>query len=140
MKKGLVAGIAFMALVFALGRAHALDGSKRVVCGTNEANEILCTNYEGMDHGKWERLPGSMKQVIIRSGHLWGVNTKGEIYYAPYITSASWVRLSGFAKEISAGDGLLCIVNNNDEVWCADRGITGPTPEWKKAPDGAKLK
>jgi len=140
MKHFLLAIVALLAIGFAaLERVQALDGSRRVVCGTNERNEIWCTNYEGMEHGGWERLPGSLKQVLVRDGRLWGVNASGEIYYADDFRNSNWVRLDGSAKEISEGHGLLCIVNNKDEVWCADKGITTPHPEWRKAPDGASL-
>jgi hypothetical protein len=89
-----------------------LLGSRRVVCGTNESNEIWCTNYEGMEHGKWERLPGSAKQVLVRDGQLWAVNPDGGIWYAADFRTPQWVRLDGTAKEISEGHGLLCVVNN----------------------------
>ena len=40
MKKVLLGIIGLLVIGFALERAQALDGSRRVVCGTNESNEI----------------------------------------------------------------------------------------------------
>ena len=41
---------------------------------------------------------------------------------------------------MTEGHGVLCHVNDKDEIWCAEKGITTPQPEWHKAPDGARLK
>ena len=140
MKIYLVAIICLLAIGITLIWAQALDGSRRIVCGTNERDEIYCTNYDGMEHGRWQRLPGTLKQVLVRDGQLWGVKSNGEIWYAADFRNPNWIRLQGFGKEISEGHGLLCIVNDRDEVWCADKGINTPRPEWRKAPDGARLK
>ncbi len=120
--------------------ASAFEPGERILCGTNESNEIYCSSYRGMEHGHWERLPGSLKQVIIRDSQLWGVNGNGEIFYAADFRNPVWVHLQGRAKEISEGHGVLCHVNNYDQIWCADHGITSPQPEWHRAPDGARLK
>ena len=140
MKTGIAAVIGLMALGLILQRAQAIDGSQRIICGANDRNEIWCTTYQGMEHGKWERLPGSLKQVVVRGGHLWGINAAGEIYYAADFRNTNWVHLEGSAKEISEGNGVLCVSSKTDEIWCADQGITTPHPQWKRAPDDAKLK
>jgi hypothetical protein len=140
MKKLMVVIVGLLGLGFVLKRAQGLDGSQRIVCGTNSQNEIWCTSYAGMEHGRWERLHGSLKQVLVRGGQLWGVAADGRIFYSPDFRNPSWVQLHGSAKEISEGHGLLCIVDNKDEVYCADKGITTPEPDWKKAPAGAQLK
>jgi hypothetical protein len=119
---------------------RAVDPSSKIICGTNEENEIWCTNVHEMEQGKWERLPGELKQVIVRGGRLWGVNKNNEIYYAADIRNPHWVRLAGEAKEISEGGGVLCGVNLKDEVFCAEKGIDSPRPEWHIAPHHASLK
>jgi hypothetical protein len=122
--------------------AQGADGAhERILCGTNDANEIWCASYNGLEHGHWERITGELKQVIVRDGHLWGVNSIGEIWYGEDIHHhENWVHLQGKAKEISEGHGVLCHVNDKDEIWCADKGITTEHPEWHKAPAGARLK
>jgi hypothetical protein len=140
MKNSLLAIIGLLGMALVIQRAQGLDFSQRIVCGTNEQNEIWCTNYVGMEHGRWERVPGSLKQVLVRDGHIWGVSPDGKIWYVPDLRSPKWMQLRGYGKEISEGHGLLCVVNEKDEVWCADRGINTPDPNWKKAPDGARLK
>jgi hypothetical protein len=140
MKNVLNSLFVFLSLGILSSSVNAFQRSERIVCGTNEKNEIWCTSYNGMEHGKWERVPGSLKQVIVRDGQLWGVNAQDEIYYANDITNPQWVHLQGRGKEITEGHGVLCIVNDRDEIWCADKGITTPQPEWRKAPDGARLK
>jgi hypothetical protein len=129
-----------LALCAAVPAAHAFEPGERILCGTNDNDEIYCASYRGMEHGRWERLPGSLKQVIVRDGQLWGVNRAGEMYYAADFRNPQWIRLQGRAKEISEGHGVLCHVNDRDEIWCADRGITTPQPEWHRAPDGARLR
>jgi hypothetical protein len=139
MKNWVATGIfGLLTMGFAIERAQAAD--ERVVCGTNEANEIWCTTYNAMEQGKWERLPGAATQVLVRSGHIWAVNAKGHLYYAADYRNPHWIELRGDAKEISEGNGLLCVVNTKDTIYCADKGITTPNPDWKKAPDRAALK
>jgi hypothetical protein len=122
--------------------AQGWGGNDRFLCGVNERDEIWCTSYQGMEHGRWERIPGSLKQVVIHSGHLWGVNRNGDIYYADDFRGdqTHWVHQDGKAKEISEGHGVVCIVNDQDQIYCADQGINGPRPQWHRAPDGANLK
>ena len=127
-------------VVALLGAATSQAWAGKIICGTNEANDIYCSSWQGMEHGRWEKLPGKLKQVVVRDDHLWGVGPNGEIFYADNFRSPQWVHLQGKAKEISEGHGVLCHVNDKDEIWCADKGITTPNPEWKKAPDGARLK
>jgi Tectonin domain len=119
---------------------HAFQGSGRIVCGTNDSNDIYCTTYEGLEHGKWEQLPGHLKQVIVRDQHLWGVNAQGDIYYAADIRNPQWIQLQGHATEVTEGHGVLCVVNERSAVYCADKGITTPTPQWRMAPDNSRLK
>jgi hypothetical protein len=119
---------------------YAISGSDRIVCGTNDQNEIWCTTSWAMGQGRWERVRGVLKQVVVRDGQLWGVNPNGDIFYSADIKNPQWIHLQGKAKEITEGHGVLCHVNDKDEIWCADKGITTPQPEWHKAPDGARLK
>ena len=119
---------------------YAISGTDRIVCGTNEVNEIWCTTSWALGQGRWEHVPGTLKQVIVRDGQLWGVDPGGNIYYSPDISNPQWIRQNGNAKEISEGHGVLCHVNQADQIWCADHGITTPQPQWHKAPDGARLK
>jgi hypothetical protein len=123
-------------------RAQGFGPEERFVCGVNERDEIFCTSYRGMEHGRWEKIPGSLRQVVIRQGHLWGVNRGGEIFYSDDFRAGDthWIRLEGRAKEISEGHGVLCHVNDKDQVYCADEGIDTPHPRWHRAPDGANLK
>lgn len=120
--------------------AHAFDRDDGpVICGTAADDSIWCTSVRGMEHGHWERIPGALKQVIVRERQLWGVNREGEIWYAADFRNPNWVRLEGRAKEISEGHGVLCVVNDRDEIYCATAGITGPHPEWHRSPNGSKL-
>lgn len=123
-------------------RAQGFGGGDRFVCGVNERDEIWCTSYRGLETGHWERVPGSLKQVVVRQGHLWGVNHNGDIFYADDFRAGDthWVHLDGKAKEISEGGGVICIVNDQDQIYCADEGITSPHPRWHHAPAGANLK
>jgi hypothetical protein len=123
-------------------RAQGFGGNDRFVCGVNERDEIWCTSYQGLEHGRWEKIPGSLKQVVVRQGHLWGVNHNDDIYYADDFRAdpGRWVHLDGKAKEISEGHGVICIVNEQDQIYCADQGINTPRPQWHHAPDGANLK
>jgi hypothetical protein len=139
--RNLLASLSLILTIVLLGSSvHAFQGSGRVVCGTNDSNEIWCTTYDGLEHGKWEHLPGSLKQVIVRDGQLWGVNAQGDIFYAADIRNPNWVHLQGRAIEITEGHGVLCAANERSDIWCADKGITTPTPQWRKAPDNARLK
>jgi hypothetical protein len=138
----------FLAALFAFPHSHVLAQSfgpnDRFVCGTNEHDEIWCTSYpRGVETGHWERIPGSLKQVVVGDGgHLWGVNRNGDIYYSDDFRSgaAHWVHLDGTAKEVSEGHGLVCIVNDKDKIWCADEGINTAHPRWRVSPAGANLK
>jgi hypothetical protein len=124
-------------------RAQAFGPNDRFVCGTNERDEIWCASYKGLETGHWEKIPGSLKQVVVGDGgHLWGVNRMGLIYYADDVRTGSdrWVHLEGQAKEISEGHGVVCIVNDKDQIWCADEGINTPHPRWHLAPAHANLK
>jgi Tectonin domain len=134
----------FLVLILFVGlfgySVRAFQASGRIVCGTNDSNEIWCTSFAGLEHGKWEHVPGSLKQVIVRDGQLWGVNARGEIYYAADLGNPQWVHLKGQAMEITEGHGVLCVTNERNDIWCADKGITTPNPDWRKAPDNARLK
>jgi hypothetical protein len=123
-------------------RAQGWGANDRFLCGVNERNEIWCTSYQGMEHGRWERIPGSLKQVVVRQGHLWGVNSNDDIYYADDFRSdpGRWIHPEGKGKEIAEGHGVICIVNEQDQIWCADQGINTAHPQWHRAPDGANLK
>jgi hypothetical protein len=123
-------------------RAQGFGPDERFVCGVNERDEIFCTSYRGMENGRWERIPGSLRQVVIREGHLWGVNRNGEMFYSDDFRAGDthWIRLEGRAKEISVGHGVLCHVNDKDQIYCADEGIYTSHPRWHRAPDGANLK
>jgi Tectonin domain len=123
-------------------RAQGWGANDRFLCGVNERNEIWCTSYQGMEHGRWERIPGSLKQVVVRQGHLWGVNSNDDIYYADDFRSdpGRWIHQEGKGKEIAEGHGVICIVNEQDQIWCADQGINTAHPQWHRAPDGANLK
>jgi Tectonin domain len=123
-------------------RAQGFGPNDRFVCGANERDEIWCTSYRGLETGHWEKIPGSLKQVVIREGHLWGVNRNGDIYYSDDFRAGDthWIHLDGRAKEISEGHGVICIVNDQDQIYCADEGVTTPHPRWRRAPDGANLK
>jgi hypothetical protein len=118
---------------------NAFQPSDKIVCGTDEKDGIWCTSY-GKELGKWVRIPGFLKQVVVRDGQLWGVSSQGDIYYAADINNPQWVLLQGHAKELSEGHGVLCIVDDQDQVWCADKGITTRKPEWAKATGGVTLK
>jgi len=132
-----------LAIVLTMGllwsSVHAFQSTDRIICGTDEGNGIWCTSYTGMEHGSWARLPGILKQVVVRDGHMWGINTQYEIYYAADINNPKWTRIHGKAKEITEGHGVLCTVNDTDQVWCADQGITTPDPQWHQAPNHARL-
>lgn len=123
-------------------RAQGFGPADRFVCGVNERDEIYCTSYRGMETGRWEKIPGSLKQVVIREGHLWGVNRNEDIFYADDFRAGDthWIHLDGKAKEISEGHGVICIVNDADQIYCADEGINTPRPHWHRAPAGANLK
>ena len=123
-------------------RAQGFGSNERFVCGVNERDEIWCTSYHGMETGHWEKVPGSLKQVVVHEGHLWGVNRNGDIYYSDDFRAGDvhWVHMDGRAKEISEGHGVICIVNDTDQIYCADEGINTAHPRWRRAPDGAKLK
>jgi hypothetical protein len=149
MSKRLAITLAIVALLAAVFmfprtsvRAQGWGPNDHFFCGVNERDEIYCTSYMGMEHGRWERLPGNLRQVVIRDGHLWGVNRNGDIYYAEDFRAdqTHWVHLDGKAKEISEGHGVICIVNDQDQIYCADQGINSPRPQWHRAPDGANLK
>jgi len=137
-------GVAILFFTLLIGivwsSVRAFEGTDRIVCGTNEQNEIWCTSYQGLEHGQWVRLPGSLKQVIVRDGQLWGVNLQGEIYYASDVRNPQWIKIQGRAKEITEGHGVLCTVNDVDEIWCADKGINTPQPAWHMAPRRDRLK
>ena len=139
--KNTVLGIVTLLSVgLGLELGKAWDSPHRIICGTNAGNEIYCTSWEGMEHGRWERLPGELKQIVVRDGQVWGVNIHGVIFYAADFRHPQWQSLPGpRAKEISEGHGVLCYVNDGDQIWCADKNIT-TSPEWHKAPDGASLK
>jgi Tectonin domain len=133
--------IPFLLVVGLTARSAPVDAfqpTDRIVCGTDGKDQIWCTTY-GKELGKWERIPGSLRQVIVREGQLWGVSSAGDIYYAADISNPKWVHLQGQAKQIAVGQGVLCIVNDRNELWCADKGITTPKPDWRKASDGATL-
>src|ERR1700676_816448 len=98
MRKSLKSLFLILIMGMLWSSVNAFERSEKIVCGTNEKNEIWCTSYNGIEYGKWERLPGSLKKVIVRDGQLWGVNAQGEIYYAADITSPQWVHLDGHAK------------------------------------------
>jgi hypothetical protein len=123
-------------------QAQGFGPDERFVCGVNERDEIFCTSYRGMENGRWEKIPGFLKQVVIREGHLWGVNRNGEMFYSDDFRAGDthWVRMEGRAKEISVGHGVLCAVNDKDQIYCADEGINTAHPRWHRAPDGANLK
>lgn len=123
-------------------RAQGFGPEERFVCGVNEGDAIFCTSYHGLETGHWERIPGSLKQVVIREGHLWGVNRNGDIFYSDDFRAgaAHWIHLDGKAKEISEGHGVLCIVSDTDQIACADEGINTPHPRWHHAPAGDSLK
>jgi hypothetical protein len=123
-------------------QAQGFGPQERFVCGVNERDEIWCTSYRGLETGHWERIPGSLKQVVIHDGHLWGVNRNDDIYYSDDFRGgdAHWVHLDGKAKEISEGHGVICVVNEQDQIYCADEGINTPHPHWHHAPAGANLK
>jgi len=142
MKKLLGSMLLALGLGLVFQAAEAIDASSKIICGTNDANQIYCTNYAGLEHGVWERIPGELKQVVVRAGQLWGVNVLGDIYFAADIRHPAWVHLNGKAKEIAESGGLVCIVNNADEIWCADanEGAATGNPGWKRAPGGARLK
>lgn len=132
-----------LAALFAFPHSHvgaqASGPNERLICGTNDADEIWCTSYRGLETGRWEKIPGHLKQVVIREGHLWGVNRAGDIFYADDFRAGDthWVHLDGRAKEISEGHGVICIVNDQDQIYCADEGINTPHPHWHRAPVGA---
>jgi len=136
----------FGSMLLALGlamvshSAEAIDGSNKIICGTNELNYIYCTTLAGLEHGLWERIPGELKQVIVRGGQLWGVNVHGDIYYAADIRHPVWVQMAGKAKEISESGGVLCIVNDSDLIYCATEGTTTANPNWRRAPPVGHLK
>ena len=123
-------------------RAQGMGPNERLVCGVNEHDEIYCTSYRGLESGRWEKIPGLLKQVVIREGHLWGVNRNEDIFYSDDFRSGDghWIKLDGKGKEISEGHGVLCIVNDQDQIYCADEGINTPHPRWHHAPAGANLK
>jgi hypothetical protein len=139
MKNSLIClSVVLIAALFGVS-VHALQATDRVVCGTNDSNDIYCTTYNGLEHGKWEKLEGHLKQVVVRDGHVWGVNAAGEIYFAADISKPRWVRLEGEATEITEGHGVICVVNKRSDIYCADKNIT-TAPVWRKAPDNASLK
>ncbi|TMW66752.1 hypothetical protein Poli38472_014064 [Pythium oligandrum] len=152
-------------------RQIAYDGE--MLCGTNAADEIWCSDNGLQGSPNWRRLPGKLRQLDVQGGRSIGVSGDTNIYHKwltqPPGVFAGWRQLQGklrqlsfdgktFAYEIFTGNAVgavnrvklpgnlkmistdgkqICGVSKDDDIYCADTGITS-NPNWRQIP--GKLK
>uniref|UniRef100_A0A8C3FGP5 Fish-egg lectin n=1 Tax=Chrysemys picta bellii TaxID=8478 RepID=A0A8C3FGP5_CHRPI len=59
-------------------------------------------------------IPGSLKQIDVSNGQVFGVNSAGNIYT---LYGDSWAQLPGSLKHVTVGPAGVWGVNNNDNIY-----------------------
>ena len=102
------------------------------VCGVNSNDDIYCA-YENIDNAgiKWFKLPGSLTNVSISNGRLYGTNNGDMIYYTDDYKNADWTEVPGGLNQVSldAQTPVVVGVNDNDTIFYADKNIHNK-PNW----------
>ena len=75
-------------------------------------------------------MPGSLRQVVVAKGMLYGVNSAGSIYFSPSV-SGRWILSTGSGLTQISFDGYtVCGVNANQQIWCAKEGVLEGKAKW----------
>ncbi|KAG9262881.1 fish-egg lectin-like, partial [Astyanax mexicanus] len=64
-------------------------------------------------------VPGSLKQIDVGNGQVFGVNSADEIFT---LYSGAWTRISGSLKHVSVGPAGVWGVNANNYIYRLDNG------------------
>lgn len=102
------------------GSLKQTEIDSNVVCGTDANNNIWCADNNIYSSPNFYKLPGSLKQVSLNQGKLYGVNSSGNIYKSDNYSNPNWVQVPGSLKQVDLNNNVACGVNDNNNVYCID--------------------
>ena len=97
----------------------------------------------------WIHVDGKLQHVTVSpGGHVWGVNSHGNIYIRYGIVAtkkggSSWQQVSGSLKQISAGKSGVWGVNSQGNIYYrvgtfGDNGAKGTDWKWVRIHQGTR--
>ncbi|RHZ12034.1 hypothetical protein DYB31_001972 [Aphanomyces astaci] len=117
----------------------ATDGT--VLCGVNRGSQVYCA-WQNIQSStpNWTLLDGSLKQLVVANGLLFGLDATNKLWTGTSTKlasgTASWKAIANSAtySQISF-DGLrLCgVVTSGSKIQCADAGLA-TSPNWFDLP------
>lgn len=109
----------------------ALDGFNNIVVGVNSANEIFYADLNIESNPNWTQIPGSLNNISISKGKLYGINSNNDIFYCDNYKIGKWIQLPGKLKQIYADENGTTIVgvNSSNNIFYADTNINS-NPIW----------
>jgi hypothetical protein len=118
----------------------ALDGINNIVVGVNSENNIFYANTNIESTPNWTQMPGSLSNITIAKGKLYGVNSGNDIFYCDNYKIGNWIHLpGGKLKQIFADENgtILVGVNSSNNIFYADTNINS-NPNWTLIPGSLK--
>jgi len=110
------------------------DIKNNMIAGVNRNNEIYVANTNLTSNPNWKRIDGSLTNVCISNGKLYGVNKQGEIYFNDnYNKQNNWLKIDGSLKQVDYNGYLNRVVgiNSSNNVYYADTDVSKKSPKWQ---------
>lgn len=116
----------------------SFDGT--TLCGATGTGGIFCATEGLDDKPNWFSVQGDAMSLAVWGDNMWIVNNAGRVFYSKVSVSipASWVPLNYSLKQITTDGKQICGVTNDNDIFCADKGITS-VPNWRQLPGKLKF-